>query len=67
MLSSNLFFKFYWSLKSSSRVLEPGIKPQVGSAPESGVPSNYVIISQKAIISYTSFETSTMYRNLLDT
>lgn len=32
-------FLFYWSVKSSSRILEPGIKPQVGSAPESGVPS----------------------------
>lgn len=26
-------------MKSSSRILEPGIKPQVGSTPESGVPS----------------------------
>ena len=35
-------FLFYWSVKSSSRILEPGIKPQVGSTPESGVPSREV-------------------------
>lgn len=58
---------FYWSEKSSSKVLGPSIKPQEGSSSESRVPSNYVVISQKVFISYTSFKTSTVCTKLLDT
>ena len=41
-------------MKSSSRILEPGIKPQVGSAPESGVPSREAVSFGVALPSWLS-------------